>query len=295
MLLSIATLFQLQFQPQYAYAFAFAFGLPGTLHSPLKPTTPSRSIPRLIVFDLDGCLWKPELHELARFSGSRKRNDKRNGGNSNGSRDAHAVHDQSPFTKLMTADGCNYECRSNCGFTISLFKDVPIIFLEILQLQLQLQLHLYQDAGEETTDSSRIMLAISSRTEHPEWAVELLGKFDLSPESKNDTNNNHTTLDKTVFSLQHQHHNQHNNHAIAGPWIIDSTRSKVLHFQQLSDETGIPYTEMVFFDNNPKNCKSVSRLGVTVGYCPHGLSLDIFHKTMSKFPLRWGVVGLQIK
>ena len=113
-------------------------------------------------------------------------------------------------------------------------------------------------------------LAISSRTDQPDWARELLGKFTLS----------------SGKTLQER---------MTGPWILESTERKVLHFQRLSDTTGIPLANMMFFDNDIGNCKSVSRLGVTVGFCPKGIDREIFDKTMSKFPVKWGVVGLEVK
>ena len=183
------------------------------------------STPNLIVFDLDGCLWKPELHYLARRS-----------------------TEQTPFQTLAGGN----RCRSHAGSVVTLFKDVPGI-IDDIWLQ-----------GDS-------QMAISSRTDQPEWARELLGKF-LLPRSA-------TTLHE----------------AIAGPWILDSTARKIQHFEILSRETGIRLTDMVFFDNDPGNCKSVSRLGVTVGFCPNGLDRSIFDTTLTKFPVKWGVVGLEVK
>ena len=222
-------------------------------------------LPRLIVFDLDGCLWSPELHDLSR------RMRKRDNGTTKtkGQEHAHAAdhHGHSPFFTKLTAGN---QCRSSCGVVISLYKDVPEI-LEAIR-------------DQNKNDMQEIMLAISSRTEHSEWARELLDKFDLPGlTSRNkSSNDNHNDTDTTMAPS-------------TGPWIIiDSTRPKVLHFEQLARETGIPYPQMMFFDNHARNCKAVSRLGVTVGYCPKGLDLAMFTKTMSKFPVPWGVVGLQI-
>jgi hypothetical protein len=77
----------------------------------------------------------------------------------------------------------------------------------------------------------------------PKWAIELLGKF---------------TLPKSRKTLKE---------AITGPWEIGGD-SKTVHVQRLAKTTGIALHEMVFFDNELGNCRSIAKLGVTVGYCP---------------------------
>ena len=102
-------------------------------------------------------------------------------------------------------------------------------------------------------------LAISSRTDVPKWANELLGKF---------------TLPKSRKTLRE---------AITGPWEISSD-SKTNHFQRLAKTTGIALHDMVFFDNELGNCRSIAKLGVTVGYCPAGIKRAIWEDTMAAFP-----------
>lgn len=115
-----------------------------------------------------------------------------------------------------------------------------------------------------------IQLAISSRCDEPTWARELLTKM---------------TLPRSGQTLRD---------AIAGPWEISSD-AKVHHFDRISKRTGIPLREMVFFDNEQQNCKSVSRMGVTVGYTPTGVTRRVFEQTMARFPCEWGVVGLEVQ
>ena len=111
-------------------------------------------------------------------------------------------------------------------------------------------------------------LAISSRTDVPEWAEELLEKF---------------TLPQSGKSLKD---------AIVGPWEI-SGDSKTNHFQRLAKRTGVALQDMVFFDNESGNCRSIARLGVTVGYCPNGIKRGIWANTMAAFPNTDGsVVGM---
>lgn len=183
--------------------------------------------PRLIVFDLDGCLWKPELYHLTRRG-----------------------LEQSPFILLPGGT----RCRSQLGSVVTLFPDVAGILQEL------------NDDNNEWKDTR---LAISSRTDQPEWAREILSLLTL-PDQK-------TTLESVI----------------TGPWIMESEERKVVHFEKLSKKTGIPLDQMMFFDDVTGNAKAVSRMGVTTGFTPKGLTREIFDKTVSKYPVKWGVVGLE--
>lgn len=96
-------------------------------------------LPRLIIFDLDGCLWKPELYELlicqdgAPFSNDPK--------------------DKIPGTCLL----------SKKGHRVELLADTRQI--------------LYQLYSEEEWYPSRV--GISSRTDPPEWAHHLIDQFSI--------------------------------------------------------------------------------------------------------------------
>jgi magnesium-dependent phosphatase 1 len=199
--------------------------------------------PKLIVFDLDGCLWKPELYELARR--------KRKGEN------APPPPQQSPFSSLAGGN----RCRSQVGSVVTLHADVPSILHEL-------------STAEEWSDTE---LAISSRTDQPEWARELLGLFTLPISSKR-SNDTPRTLKEVI----------------GGPWEMVSTERKVLHFERISEQTNIPLEQIMFFDNDIGNCKSVSRMGVTVGLAAP-LTRTIFDRTVAKYPVKWGVVGLEVK
>ena len=185
--------------------------------------------PRLIVFDLDGCLWKPELYELA-WRG-----------------------EQSPFKALRRSDGTSTSCISRTGMELRLIRDVPTILERI-----------YQHMRETTR------MCISSRTGKAQWARELLSLLRL-PQSQ--------------VSLEE---------ALSGPWEIKN-EPKREHFLRISEKTGIDPKEMVFFDNERGNCQKVAKLGVTVGYCPEGLTDEIFNRTLSFYPrTNWDVVGVDL-
>lgn len=43
--------------------------------------------------------------------------------------------------------------------------------------------------------------------------------------------------------------------------------TKVRHFEALRKNSGVPYEDMIFFDDWDQNCKEVGRLGVTCIEC----------------------------
>jgi magnesium-dependent phosphatase 1 len=194
-----------------------------SLNQAVSDTTPRN--PSLIVLDLDGNLWRPEMYELA-WDGY-----------------GHAPFERIDDTKM----------KSKLNKVVSLIGDVPELLDEFV----------LSDEWTKTTQ-----LAISSRTDVPEWAEELLEKFILPQSGK-------TLKD-----------------AISGPWEI-SGDSKTNHFQRLAKRTGIALQDMVFFDNESENCRSIARLGVTVGYCPNGVKRGIWANTMAAFPNTDGrVIGM---
>ncbi|KAK4526774.1 hypothetical protein GAYE_SCF27MG4691 [Galdieria yellowstonensis] len=59
--------------------------------------------------------------------------------------------------------------------------------------------------------------------------------------------------------------------------------SKEPHFKSLHKKTGIPFDEMIFFDDEMRNLVDVSKLGVTCQYCPRGLSVDEVEKCLEAY------------
>ena len=223
-------------------------------------------LPKVIVFDLDGCLWRPEMYELLYFSGGfgapftvpPPRSD-------DADKDAATTNkknnnENDGITTLLT---CN-------GEPVYLLGDVADIFRE-----------LYTDV---TWQQHNVRVGISSRTDQPDWARELLHKFQItrtttttSKSIVNDKNDNNESNDTTnMFSLQD---------VIDNAIVEISSGSKVQHFQNIQLTTGVDYKDMIFFDNEYGNCEQVSKqLGVLVGYCPKtGVTKQIWDATLSAF------------
>eukprot|EP00049_Salpingoeca_infusionum_P020498 m.364236 g.364236 ORF g.364236 m.364236 type:complete len:253 (-) comp26086_c0_seq1:188-946(-) len=64
---------------------------------------------------------------------------------------------------------------------------------------------------------------------------------------------------------------------------IISKESKRTMFQRIHRDTGIPYEEMVFYDNQRDNMHAVAPLGVRCVYCPRGLQHSHWEASLSAF------------
>jgi magnesium-dependent phosphatase 1 len=95
-----------------------------------------------------------------------------------------------------------------------------------------------------------VKLAVASRTEEPEWACSLLKVL-------------------KIYDWFDFHE------------IYPATKTK--HFTQLKKDSGIDYTDMIFFDDEDRNITAVGRLGTTSIYVRGGLSVKCFLRGLSEF------------
>lgn len=58
--------------------------------------------------------------------------------------------------------------------------------------------------------------------------------------------------------------------------------SKLKHFRSLQQKTGIPYEEMLFFDDESRN-REVAALGVTFILASDGLTKDLFENGVKEW------------
>ncbi|KAM7155110.1 magnesium-dependent phosphatase 1 isoform 3-T3 [Molossus nigricans] len=59
--------------------------------------------------------------------------------------------------------------------------------------------------------------------------------------------------------------------------------SKVTHFERLRQKTGVPFSQMIFFDDEKRNIVDVSKLGVTCIHVQNGMSLQILNQGLETF------------
>jgi len=62
--------------------------------------------------------------------------------------------------------------------------------------------------------------------------------------------------------------------------------SKIAHFKQLHKVTGIPYSEMLFFDDETRNEEVEKQLGVTFVWVVDGLNWDCFQEGLREWRKR---------
>ena len=96
-----------------------------------------------------------------------------------------------------------------------------------------------------------------SCTDEPSWAEECLSMFT--------TSDGVTTLNSIAT------HNQ----------IFKANKRE--HFERLKKQTGIEFSDMIFFDNQSNNINDVSKLGVHSVLCPDGMLREIWTKGIESF------------
>ena len=195
---------------RYAVA-AMALHACGAFQQPrtTRATVALRAKPKVVVFDLDGCLWDPEMYQLSWRGGA-------------------------PFTP----DGDAMLAQS--GERVVLLGAARDILRQL----------------RTTDDWSATKVAISSRTDEPAWAAELLDKFRVDDMVLGDC------FDAREITKE----------------------SKSSHFRRLKEKYSCSYEDMLFFDNEYGNCREISQLGVTVAFSPDGVTGDVWAEAIQAFP-----------
>lgn len=65
--------------------------------------------------------------------------------------------------------------------------------------------------------------------------------------------------------------------------IFSSWTRKMEHFWKIEHKTGIPYESMLFFDDEDRNTRAVSRMGVTCISVENGVTLEALRQGLSNF------------
>jgi magnesium-dependent phosphatase 1 len=213
-------------------------------------------LPQLVIFDLDGCLWRPEMYELLYFSGGAG----------------------APFTPPPPPPSDSTTTKNPNGITTLLTcKGEPVYLLGNVP---EIMRELYLDPIWHT-----VKVGISSRTNEPNWARELLQEFKITKTIMTTAAATTTTTmtPASYFTLEN---------VMEGGPIEMASDAKIYHFERIAASTGIPYSEMLFFDNEYKNCQQVAQLGVTVAYCPDNKGVDfaIWEAAMDGYPAPIGQI-----
>eukprot|EP00934_Nitzschia_sp_Nitz4_P003789 Nitzschia sp. Nitz4//scaffold189_size62959//13867//14489//NITZ4_006303-RA/size62959-snap-gene-0.7-mRNA-1//-1//CDS//3329539881//3779//frame0 len=115
------------------------------------------------------------------------------------------------------------------------------------------------DINQLKKEGIDIQAAVASRTDEPEWAHFCMNHL-IAQDG--------TTL-KQCF----------------GGIVEISFDNKKQHFRRLHRQTGIPYEQMMFFDNEYSNIRSVESLGVKCFYTPDGMERKHWEEAREAFQL----------
>jgi magnesium-dependent phosphatase 1 len=117
-----------------------------------------------------------------------------------------------------------------------------------------------------------IRAAVASRTDEPEWARFCM---DLLVVGLEEESGDGAVVASTSTTLS----------ACFGELVEIHFDNKKHHFHRLHKSTGVPYDEMVFFDNEYGNIRTVSSLGVTCIYTPDGMERKHWDEAKRAFGL----------
>eukprot|EP00466_Bigelowiella_natans_P011417 jgi/Bigna1/89700/estExt_fgenesh1_pg.C_540023 len=59
--------------------------------------------------------------------------------------------------------------------------------------------------------------------------------------------------------------------------------SKVKHFNKIREDSGIDFSEMIFFDDDTWNTDEIEKLGVLCVWCPRGLTTEMWERGLNEF------------
>ena len=97
----------------------------------------------------------------------------------------------------------------------------------------------------EKLREENIPVGVASRTGAPDWADELMVLFDI----------------KKYFG-----------------YFEIYPGSKINHFKSLQSKTGLPYEDMIFFDDEYRNIQEVGQLGVEAVFVEDGMCSDLLNR-----------------
>lgn len=179
--------------------------------------------PRLLVFDLDACLWTPEMYEL----------------------------DAKPTTFDAALGG------------VRAGSDVVRLFPSALAV--------LRTIRADQARFGRVQIAVASSTTHPAYAKRCLDELVIDAESG-------TTLSDMVRHRE----------------IYPGSKGSE-HIPSLARKAGVPYSELVFWDDCTygDNCADVAGqcAGATCVRTPHGLTEELFERGLDAFAR--GATGVQ--
>ncbi|MGK3733618.1 MAG: hypothetical protein ACI8RD_001281 [Bacillariaceae sp.] len=221
---------------------------------------------QLVVFDLDFCVWKPEMYQLrgpptlTNLKSIQPKQPRKRKANNNNKQLQHASS-SSNLPKRPTTNRKGMIVTDSDGTPITVFDGASHALSEINHWRKQKQRP--DDCNNNNSSSnnnikSDIKVAIASCTDEPGYARNCMKWLIVEDGS---------TLESCFDHIE----------------IRPGDKRK--HFESLQRITGIPFEEMCFFDDYDLNINNVSTLGVQCFHTPHGMSRQIWNDALDTFGL----------
>ncbi len=202
---------------------------------------------QLVVFDLDFCVWKPEMYQLRgpptltnlksiepKLPRKRKKNS--------------IIQSSTILPKRSTTNRKGMIVTDSAGTPITVFDGAAHALSEINQWRKQ----------QDCKVKCNVKVAVASCTDEPGYARKCMEWLIVDDGS---------TLASCFDHIE----------------IRPGDKSR--HFENLQRITGIPYDQMCFFDDYDLNIKSVSSLGVKCFHTPQGMTKGIWEEALDSFEL----------
>eukprot|EP00536_Pseudo-nitzschia_multiseries_P011057 jgi/Psemu1/204829/e_gw1.358.52.1 len=192
-----------------------------------------KKLPSLVVFDLDDCLWTPEMHELPGCPEIPV----------HGNLNPNATNDNGQQQKGVV------------GLKVPRYHDTVTLYDGARRV-------LYELATNPVYKG--VQLATASSSLEPSYSYACLDGIEILP---------------GLCLGDMMSYNQIGRTGKLSP-------DKVTHFQELHEESCVPYNEMLFFDdcNWGDHCRRVTNaFGVVSQRTPRGLQWEEFHKGLKKY------------
>ncbi|CAB4386174.1 unnamed protein product [Rhizophagus irregularis] len=151
-----------------------------------------------------------------------------------------------------------YRVKDKYGNVIRLYPDVPKILRTV-------------------KNCPQTYIAVASRTQEPEWARKVLSIMPF-PENEDEE-----SIKLSVTNGSSSKVINYNTLADVIDYSEIYPSSKVNHFSSLHAITGIPYDEMIFFDDEMRNKEVNYKLGVHFVYVPDGMTYELFLSAIKEF------------
>jgi Acid Phosphatase len=158
--------------------------------------------------------------------------------------------------------------------------------------------HALAEINQMKADGYDIQAAVASKTDEPAWAHFCMQHLAIPTKSASNTtsecnasdNNNKNNefipmKDCFMMTTSTSTSSTTKSSSSSSSLIEIAFDNKQYHFRQLHKKTGIPYEDMVFFDNEYGNIRSVSQLGVHSVYTPDGMQHKHWEDVKKEFGL----------